>query len=205
MPTGYTAGILDGTIKDFPQFAKLCMRAFGATVMMRDEPLSKEWEPRVPSDYHLKAIEKANNDLVKAKSLSDEDILALVRAELLKSKEYHEKGILECAENHKRLDDILIQAEAFTPPTEEHEGIKDFMIKQIKETISFDASDKYHVENLERINKKLQSISAIEERAELIAQANKDLEYHTREQERELKRCEDSNKWVEQLLNAVNP
>lgn len=96
MPTGYTAGILDGTINDFPQFAKLWMRAFGATVMMRDEPLDKEWEPRTPSDYHLKAIEKANAELDKAKSYSDEDILAMVRADLLKSKEYHEKGIIDC-------------------------------------------------------------------------------------------------------------
>jgi len=203
MPTGYTAGILDGKIKDFPQFAKLCMRAFGATIHLRDESLDSEYEPRVPSDYHLKAIEKANAALEKAKSSSDEDILAIVRADLLKSKEYHEKKIIECQENHKRLDDILIQAEAFSPPTPEHEGIKGFMINQLKETIRFDAKDEYHVENLENINAKLNSLNARTERAEMIAQATKDLSYHTLKHEEELKRCEESNAWVEHFISAI--
>jgi len=203
MPTGYTAGILDGTIKEFPDFAKLCMRAFGATVMMRDEPLYKEWVPRVPSDYHLKAIEKANSDLEKAKSSSDEDILATVRVDLLKSKYYHEKSIIDCSEKHKRLDNILIKAESFIPPTPEHEGIKEFMIKQLKDTISFDASDSYHVENLERIIYKLNSLSARNERAELISIANKKLSYHTLEYEKELQRCEESNKWVNEFISAI--
>lgn len=204
MPTGYTAGILDGTIKDFPQFAKLCMRAFGATIMMRDEPLDKPWEPRAPSDYHLKAIEKANAELDKIKASSDEYILAIVRADLLKRKEYHEKAIVQCQENHKRLDDILIKAEAFSPPTPEHEGIKEFMVKQLKETIAFDAKDDFHVESLEKINAKLRSLNARTERAELISKANKDLSYHTLEYEKELKRCEESNTWVEQMVSAVD-
>lgn len=52
MPTGYTAGILDGEINTFEEFAKTCMRAFGATIHMRDEPLSKTYEPEKTSDYH---------------------------------------------------------------------------------------------------------------------------------------------------------
>ena len=39
MPTGYTAGILEGKIKTFPEFAKICMRAFGAAIHMRDNGL----------------------------------------------------------------------------------------------------------------------------------------------------------------------
>lgn len=97
----------------------------------------------------------------------------------------------------------MIHAEAFTPPTSEHEGIKEFMVKQLKETISFNASDTYHVENLEKISLKLKSLSARTERAEIIAKANKDLAYHTLEHEKELKRCEESNKWVEQFIEAV--
>ena len=36
MPTGYTAGILEG--ETFEQYALQCAKAFGALVMMRDEP-----------------------------------------------------------------------------------------------------------------------------------------------------------------------
>jgi len=46
MPTGYTQGILDGTTKDFKEFAKHCMKAFGACVHMRDDDMKKEYEER---------------------------------------------------------------------------------------------------------------------------------------------------------------
>ena len=61
MPTGYTGYIVDGDITEFKDFAKLCMRACGATIHMRDEPTDKEYEPRTPSDYHLTSISRAEN------------------------------------------------------------------------------------------------------------------------------------------------
>ena len=63
MPTGYTAGIIDGKTETFQEFAKQCMRAFGATIHMRDENMDKEYEPRTPSDYHTKALEEAKEKL----------------------------------------------------------------------------------------------------------------------------------------------
>ena len=71
MPTGYTAGILDGTTKDFKQFAKHCSRAF--IVHLRDEPIDSEYKKREVSDYHIKEIEKAKAELKQADSLSDEE------------------------------------------------------------------------------------------------------------------------------------
>ena len=46
MPTGYTAGIADGTITNFEQYALRCIRAFGATMHLRDESLEHEYEPK---------------------------------------------------------------------------------------------------------------------------------------------------------------
>lgn len=40
MPTGYTAAVEDGTITEFDDFAWQCARAFGALIMMRDDPMS---------------------------------------------------------------------------------------------------------------------------------------------------------------------
>lgn len=203
MPTGYTAGILDGTIKDFPQFAKLCMKAFGATIMMRDEPLYKEWEPRVPSDYHTKAIDKAKEDLEKSKSMSDEDIMAKAKSEIEKNKDYHSKKILECTSSLKNLNELLIKAKEFVPPTEEHQGIKDFMIDQIEKTISFDADDKYHVEKLLKLDEEFKSLSPKKVRASMVEKANYDLNYHNQENEKEIQRCLESNLWVTQMVEAV--
>ena len=89
MPTGYTAGILDGKITTFPQFAKQCMRAFGATIHMRDDDMDAEITPRTPSDYYSKEIEKAKQLLKDAETFSDEVIVKNRKEELEKSKEYH--------------------------------------------------------------------------------------------------------------------
>jgi hypothetical protein len=42
MPTGYTAGVADGTITEFREYALLCARAFGACIMLRDEPVEEQ-------------------------------------------------------------------------------------------------------------------------------------------------------------------
>lgn len=44
MPTGYTAGILNGTIKTFKEFATKCSRAF--MIHMRDEAHDAPYTPR---------------------------------------------------------------------------------------------------------------------------------------------------------------
>lgn len=49
MPTGYTAGIIDGKINTFRDFALVCVKAFGAAIHMRDEQDVK---------YHSQRIEQ---------------------------------------------------------------------------------------------------------------------------------------------------
>ena len=47
MPTGYTAYIEDGDITTGKEFLKLCTRAFGIAIDLKDEPLS------VPTPTHF--------------------------------------------------------------------------------------------------------------------------------------------------------
>jgi hypothetical protein len=204
MPTGYTAGILDGTITTFPQFAKLCMRAFGAAMHLRDESLEDEYTPRVPSDYHPKEIAKANKLLTDSRTLSDEVIIANKKAELESSKEYHLGAIEKAEKNTEILNKILAEVNNWNPPTEEHTGIKDFMIDQIKKTIDFDCNSSYHNKALVEIEFDLRNLNSLNIRSSMVEKAKKDLKYHTAENLKELKRCEDSNKWVTDFINSFN-
>lgn len=203
MPTGYTAGILDGEVKDFKQFATLCMRAFGATIHMRDENLDKPYEPRVPSNYHQERIDEANKLLQLAQNLTDEEIVTRREEELQKSKSYHIKSIEKVHQNWERLNAILIQAENYKPPTDDHNGIKSFMIDQLKQTLELDGSDKYHREKLAEINQELNNLNPAVIRSQMLASAEHDLQYHQEELRKEIKRCEDSNKWVEGFLASL--
>ena len=62
MPTGYTAIIEEKPDLTFREFALKCARGMGACIMQRDEGMDSL--PRVdpPSDYHLKAKEKADSN-----------------------------------------------------------------------------------------------------------------------------------------------
>jgi hypothetical protein len=203
MPTGYTAGILDGEIKTFPQFAKNCMRAFGATIHMRDEPLEKEYEPRVPSDYYSKNVSEKKTQISEYKTLSDKEIIAKEKQRLEEGKNYHLKSIKTTKANKKRLVKILKEAREFIPPTAEHNEFKKFMIEQLESTIDFDCSTKYHDEALIEIEKTLANMNAARLRKMVIEEMEKSLSYYIEEEAKEIKRCNDSNKWVNQVFESL--
>ena len=203
MPTGYTAGILDGKITTFPEFAKLCMRAFGATIHLRDENLDAEYEPRTPSSYHSEAIEKAKQLIIDAQNLSDEEILETKKKELEHSKKYHLETIEKAKKANIELNKILIEVNKWQPPTTEHIGIKNFMIEQIDMTIKHDCDMDYDHEKLIKIENDLLTLNASELRKQMIEKGKKDLTYHKTENIKEIQRCETSNKWVTDLLNSL--
>jgi len=204
MPTGYTAGILDGTVTTFPQFAKLCMRAFGATIHLRDESLDAEYEPRVPGDYYLKGIEKAKQLIIDAQKLSDEEIVETKKKQLEDSKKYHLEAIEKAKNSTIEMNKILTDVRKWQPPTPEHTGIKDFMIKQIEETIDFDCKTDYHDKELFKIEFESLNINASEIRKEMLEKGKKDFTYHNSENLKEIQRCEQSNKWVSDLLKSLS-
>lgn len=203
MPTGYTAGILDGEIKDFKQFARLCMRNFGATIHMRDDSLSDEYVPRTPSDYHPKAIKEANKLLSDSQSMSDSEVMSLRKDELLKNKEYHLGAISKAIKNTETLTKFLEEARNYTPPTDQHTGVKTFMIEQLNSTISFDCNTSYYSEKLLAIEKELESLNPKSIRLSMLEKATKDLRYHQDEYDKEVKLCEEANTWVQKFIDSL--
>jgi len=203
MPTVYTAGILDGTVTTFPQFAKLCMRAFGATIHLRDENLDAEYESRVPSDYHSKAIEKAKKAIIDAQKLTDYEIIDTQKKRLEAIKKYHLEAIEKTKKATIEINKILSDVRKWQPPTPGHTGIKDFMIEQIERTIDFDCKTDDHDKGLIEIEIEVLTINASDIRKQMIEQARKDLLYHNVENLKEVQRCDQSNKWVADLLESL--
>lgn len=203
MPSGYTNGILTGETSTFQDFAKKCMRAFGATIHMREENMDKEYTPRVPSSYHENKIKENQKDLKKWESISDDEILNLELSNISKSIEYHEQRIIEIALNSEKINNILQKVNEWIPPTEEHIGIKDFMIQQLTDTLRHDCDDSYHIEGLAEYKDKLDTFKVEDVRQEHILEFEKAIIYHTKQLDKEIDRCEKSNKWVEELINSL--
>lgn len=203
MPTGYTAGIIDGKIKTFPEFAKQCMRAFGAVIHMRDERMDAEYVQREPSTYHNEQLEKANALLLEAETLSDDEIVTKRKAQLETDKEYYIESVAKTNKNWEDLTKMLTEVESYNPPTSEHTGIKDFMKQQLTSTLEYDGSDRYAKEKLAEIEKQLKTLNADAIRKDMIKEAKKDIAYHTKELNEDIKRCEESNKWVQDFLKSI--
>jgi len=202
MPTGYTAGILDGTTKDFTQFAKICSRAF--MVHLRDEPFNSEYKKREPSDYHIEKIKESKEILETVETLKDSTIIDNERSKLLKSIEYHRESIDSQKKNEIILNEFLVKAKDLKAPTEAHKGIVGFMVKQLKETIDFDCrDDNYYQKEIVKIEEKLIVLNVEDIRSELKTQAAEDFSYHTKEYEDELRRCRESNKWYDDFINSL--
>lgn len=203
MPTGYTAGILDGKIKTFPEFAKICMRAFGATIHMRDDDLDKPYVPRTPSDYHAKNIKAARKEIKKISKMTDEELIRSEEKKLKKEKKYHEERIEERRNNFIVLGGMLTSVKQWEPPTQDHYGLKDFMKEQITKTIDFDCDTEYNEKELSEIKEKLKNLNASIIRAARKKEAEDDLSYHLKEYQKEIERCAGSNKWVEELIKSL--
>ena len=204
MPTGYTAGVVDGTIKTFKDFAKNCMRAFGATIHMRDQPMNKKYEPRVPDSYYLENLEEAKAQLAGLDTLPDEYFVNKVHSEIKSEIKYCLKKIEEKKEIKQRLDSLLSESESWNPPTEEHTEFKKFMINQLQQTLDYDADVSYYEVELEEQYKKLESPIDVEKvKADLRKEYEEAVKTRQKSLDEEIERCNKSNEWVNQLLKSI--
>lgn len=198
MPSGLTSKIYEGKDITFKEFALLCAKQFGALIHMKDEPLYAPIRKREPSTYWLEQLEKAKKDLA--------DFLTNPPTEDSLAKEYEkkvERMRKEDAETNKNRQELKARYEAmlkkvqdWNPPTSEHENLKSFMIKQLNESIDFDCraysqfdrfitKEAYIKDNLSSMH--------LEER----------VEYCQEQWDKEIERCNNANKWIEELVNSL--
>jgi hypothetical protein len=204
MPTGYTAGIIDGKITTFEQFATQCSRAFGATIHMRDNPLDSPYEPRTPSEYYVNSLQSQREKLEETKTMTDEAIVQDFETLLKDSLEYHERELEKTKVNLGRLNSIMESAKSWVPPTEDHEGVRDYMIDQLEITIKADGDPSYHVNKIVQAKKELEEgIDPKVYREEKIKEIEDRISYYGAEVQKELERCKQSNDWMDNFLESI--
>lgn len=141
--------------------------------------------------------------LKQADVLTDEELVIQEKNRLINDKKYHLESKEKDELNKIKMDSFLEKAKAYVPPTENHQGIADFMIEQLEKTINFDCNSTYHIDKLKTIDSKIENVKANILRAELKAKATKDIAYHTKEHEADVKRCEEHNKWYEDFIENL--
>lgn len=134
MPTGYTYPVCEGKVTEFPEFAMSCARAFGALIMMRDDPMDAEIPEEIAPetkyyDDRLAADTKSLGE-VQAMSMDDANTAALEahRAALASRNKYLADKDVEAG----RLNAMTAKVHAWEPPTPDHVEMKNFMLEQLR-------------------------------------------------------------------------
>jgi hypothetical protein len=140
MPTGYTYPVAEGKITEFPDFALSCARAFGALIMMRDDPMDapipEEFQPATKYYDERLAADKKRLGEVQAMTNADADTAALeVHREALASRT---KYLADKETEASRLNAMLAKVRTWNPPTPDHVELKKFMIQQLTDSLPGD-------------------------------------------------------------------
>lgn len=197
MPTGYTAKIQAG--QTFEDFALGCARAFGACLHQRDGGTDDKPKLREESLYHEEKLPEALAELGYLQSLKDEQIDEYgqqARDEAIAS---IQKSLVEKDELKAKYVAMLNKVSVWTPPTSEHAGLKDFMTKQIVDSIEFDCNTKHDLERLQTAI----SRSPTEFYKEAVEKAEWYVDYHEKELAKERERVNSSNDWIIELYKSL--
>lgn len=196
MPTGYTAGVADGTITTFREYAMQCARAFGACITLRDDPLSAEIPDFKPSDYHEKALAEAEEELAAFVAMDESDLRKMHEREMEENaasgREYMEKKRLTL----QRYSSMLAAAKAFSPPSPEHEKYAKFIVSQLQYSIQFDC-DTSHSEQL------MTQVPFEQWVSDKLERLRWNVDYHHKSHREEVERTAARNKWISQLKEAI--
>lgn len=192
MPTGYTADVVENKAS-FEEFLWRCTRAMGAFFYMRDESLNAKLRYPEPDTYYQKCLDEAKTALAEAEARTPEEWEKVYLDDIAvrgNSDIQIEKSTL--AEN-KALSDMLAKVEAWVPPTSEHNGLKTFMIEQLKLSMSPPPSTSY-----------LKKIPTLEQfRADCFASLSWDIQYYTDHVEKARKRHRETVEWIDKLMESV--
>ena len=138
MPTGYTSRIHDLQEVSFKDFVSQCAYAF----MIEGRDSHSDKLPESISDesivYHREKLEEAKSALDSFLRLSYDD---LADQNSLKHSADVESWSRETQKNAKIMaayNKMLNEVLAWKPPTETHQGLKDFMLEQLRSSIEFD-------------------------------------------------------------------
>lgn len=196
MPTGYTAGVADGTVTDLRTFALTCARGMGALIMMRDEPMDAPLPERFePSDYSRKELDKAIERLKSLKAMSPEEIAAGAAAWNAENDAFKLKRVRENQEQRERYDRLIAEADAWQGAPD---GLKAFMLDQLRQSRDFDTSD-------EPLKHCAPTRSPVEWWTEECRQAAWNVQYHSKQDADERRRTDERNAWLAQLRAALPP
>lgn len=195
MPTGYTADVGEGKVNNLRTFILRCARSFGALMCMRDEAMDAKLPDRIEADteYDDRELESAERGLENFKKLSQARLRKMHKQEHLDALEDDRKHAAETALTRDRYQRMLNQVVEWRPPTDQHEGLKRFMMNQLEESIDFDCTE----------YKRACEISFQDWHKTKLERFRHDIDYHTKRRAKEIAYAKERNDWLQNLYRSL--
>lgn len=197
MPTGYTAKLMEKG-QPFDEFVLQCARAFGACIMMRDDPMDTPIPDKFePSDYYDKRIAETTAELDRLLAMNGKGKILFGNAKKAETVKVYEKGLARDTAENARLEQMDQQVQEWIPPSDEHGELKKFMLDQIK----ISKHDLNYSENsLKSVLEKL----PLNYWRDAVDGAKRTLEYNKKERVSEIERADGRTRWVRQLRDSLD-
>lgn len=195
MPTGYTAPVADNEAMEFKDFALQCARAFCYLATMRDEPMDAEIPTEfTPSKHHIENFKTAVKDFYRFSSMRNDEAGRLAQEAYVAQLEDAVRSSSIAATTAARYGSMLAKVAKWQAPTPEHEGLRDFMISQLEQSIDFDVHSNREAPTL---------LSPQEFREKRVAAARWNMDYHKKEHLAEVQRTRERTGWVQSLYASL--
>jgi len=195
MPSGYTAPICEGEVM-FRDFLFRCAKAFGAFVSIRDEPLDESIPDQIePSIWQRKQLQASFESLIAMESWDNDAWKEATITDYVKKMQRRQEAAEKNTVLLDRYNAMLEKARAWQPPTDEHQGLKDFMIKQLQESIGFDCSTDFT---------EPRQLNSADYRHKRLTCCLADIEYNAKECLKELNRAKERTEWIQALKGSLD-
>lgn len=200
MATGYTYGVVDGTVTSVREFALGCSRAFGALIQFRDDNSNREIL-NIPLDhYHEEELLAAQQALDAYNALSKDEQRAIIFADHARQckdrQAFRERVILE----NQRIDEMLF-ALSFglrARPGEDLVGLWKFMTQQLE-----DSRNDLNAKCYQLLDTVLSEQDILDNLDARLNDLENSVKYHARKWRETKKDNEKANNWLRQLLDVL--
>ena len=202
--TGYTCGITDGTVKTPKDFLKLCLKAFGCCVDLRDESLTdfnvneylEKLKSEPVSDYLIESLKRAEEELEKLLKRTDNNWKVELNNKIAEAKTKLEESKINYQEESKIISYFTDSIKDWDC-SEDYQNIKNFALEQLGLT----EPDGY--EWNEKLFKELQDTDIKVYRNSRIQSAIKEVDYYKEKIEQEKKGKQEKIDFIEGFLKEI--
>lgn len=199
MPSAYTEPIYNGENISFEQFANSCLRNFGIYLRWEGNANLGKFEipdKIEPSTYHKKRYEeyKAQYNEFLEHPVSQEQLETDYIKYVKKVDAENEKRVKRAEALRTRYESMLKKVRKWVVPSEQYQGVKDFMEEQLLKAIEWDCRV-----DIDKVTPKDEWISFRKNRPDLVDNIN----YHLQKYQKDVEEAATSTQWLKIFTESI--